>query len=525
MASRVLPPRLSEKRFDAALAAFGGVVGKQWVLSSAEDLAPYHDLYPLGDDGAHAPAAAVAPQTVEEVQALVRLANQHRTPLWPISRGKNLGYGGAAPRMRGTVVLDLSRMKRIIEVNPKLGYCIVEPGVGFFDLYKYLQDNKIPLWMAVPGNAWGSVLGNALDRGNSTAPYGDHASKICGMEVVLPSGELVRTGMGGMTNNPTWPLFKYGFGPSWDQMFTQSNFGVVTKLGLWLMPEPAATMSMSMELDKEDDLAWAVDVLFRLKSQGVLQQNVSVSSGFLRTAAMSGQRDRWYKGPGAMPDEVIAGILKEFGIGWWSINLRLYGYEEVNAANAKIVREAFATHTSKAFKIGSWQRGQPIERSGAGIPSVLPMQIADWRGGRGAHLTFSPVLPPDGALALAQFRQVFARFREHGFDYYGGYVLGERHMIATSGVVWDRSDAAMVAGARKLFAALLGDAIAKGYSEYRTHLGFMDEVAQSFDFNDHALMRLNETLKNALDPNGVIAPGKQGVWPKGYKDFARGGAA
>ena len=121
---------------------------------------------------------------------------------------------------------------------------------------------------------------------------------------------------------------------------------------------------------------------------------------------------------------------------------------------------------------------------------------------------------------------MFARFREHGFDYYGGYTLGERHMIATSGGVWDRSDAPMVAGARRLFAALLGDAIAKGYSEYRTHLGFMDEVAQSFDFNDHALMRLNETLKNALDPNGVIAPGKQGVWPRGYKQYsAKGGPA
>ncbi|MEO6341306.1 MAG: FAD-dependent oxidoreductase, partial [Caulobacteraceae bacterium] len=137
MAARVLPPRLSEKRFDVALTAFRGVVGKEWVLSTAEDLAAYYDLYPLGDGDVHAPSAAVAPQTVEEVQAIIRLANQHKTPLWPISRGKNLGYGGAAPRMRGTVVLDLSRMKRIIEVNPKLGYCIVEPGVGFFDLYQY----------------------------------------------------------------------------------------------------------------------------------------------------------------------------------------------------------------------------------------------------------------------------------------------------------------------------------------------------------------------------------------------------
>ena len=52
-----------------------------------------------------------------------------------------------------------------------------------------------------------------------------------------------------------------------------------------------------------------------------------------------------------------------------------------------------------------------------------------------------------------------------------------------------------------------------GYGEYRAHLDFMDLVAQQYDFNNHALLRLNEKLKNALDPNGILSPGKQGIWP------------
>ena len=69
-------------------------------------------------------------------------------------------------------------------------------------------------------------------------PYGDHFMMQCGMEVVLPNGDVMRTGMGAMSGSTTWQLFKYGYGPYVDGMFSQSNFGVVTKMGIWLMPEP-----------------------------------------------------------------------------------------------------------------------------------------------------------------------------------------------------------------------------------------------------------------------------------------------
>ena len=70
---------------------------------------------------------------------------------------------------------------------------------------------------------------------------------------------------------------------------------------------------------------------------------------------------------------------------------------------------------------------------------------------------------------------------------------------------------------RAVLKALIADTAAAGYGEYRAHIDFMDDVADSFDFNDHAQRRLNETLKDALDPNGILAPGKQGVWPKAYR--------
>ena len=153
-----LPPRISPAQYDAALSAYAKVVGKDWVMASDQDRDAYSDIYAPGSEEEWPASAAVAPASAEEVQAIVRLANEHKTPLWPVSRGKNLGYGASAPRMPGSIVLDLGRMTKIHELNTDLSYCVIEPGVGFFDLYEHIEREKAPLWMSVPGNAWGSVL-------------------------------------------------------------------------------------------------------------------------------------------------------------------------------------------------------------------------------------------------------------------------------------------------------------------------------------------------------------------------------
>ncbi|CAG1011873.1 partial 4-cresol dehydrogenase [hydroxylating] flavoprotein subunit, partial [Anaerolineales bacterium] len=145
-----LPKGVSEKAFDSAISEFRNVLGDTAVLTSATQLAPYTKTMMPVSDAEHTPSAALLATTVEQIQKIVAVCNQYKVPLWTISTGKNLGYGSAAPAQRGQVVLDLKRMNRILEVDKDLAYALVEPGVTYQQLYDYIKEHKLGLWLSMP---------------------------------------------------------------------------------------------------------------------------------------------------------------------------------------------------------------------------------------------------------------------------------------------------------------------------------------------------------------------------------------
>ena len=522
-----VPVGMSSKDFAEAVKEFSDAVGKEWVFTSDEDVNLYRDSYSpfWHEDEEPIPSAAVAPDGGQQVQKVVKIANQYKIPLWTISTGKNLGYGGSAPLLTGSVVLDLKRMDRVLEVNDKNHYALVEPGVSYFDLYRYIQDKGLKVWIDPPDPGWGSLVGNALERGGGYTPMRDHFDAHCGMEVVLADGEVVRTGMGALPGAKTWQQYKYGFGPYVDGIFSQSNLGVVTKMGFWLYPEPEAYLAGTVIVAKRDDLSAMVEALAYLLNSGIVQATTSITSplDFRRgDAQLAALRAR-----GADAAQELDDYAARNNIGHWSVTLPFYGPAKVVQAQWEFAKERFSSISgvkfvdgaSYRFPLSADQIAKIADPVPLGVPSLATFSIGGPRSQ--GHMWFSPIIPMTGE-AVLEAQEVFDKVYHE---------LGSPTGPPPGFPIWSFFARAFVIiyffpiehdveknrRNREIFRRLVKESAERGWGEYRTHTAFMGDIAEAYSWNDHALMRLHERMKDALDPNGILAAGKNGVWPKGMR--------
>ena len=539
-----LPEGVTQANFDRALREFEKAVGSQWVFTSDADVALYRDAYSpfQGEPEERVASAAVAPYTVDEVQAVVRAANAYRIPLYTISTGKNLGYGGSAPNLSGSVVLDLKRMNRILEVNEKNASALVEPGVSYFDFYRYIQEHKLNVWMDCPDPGWGSLIGNALDHGGgyTRTEFRNHFDAHCGMEVVLANGELLRTGMGAVPNAKTWQQYKFGAGPWIDGLFSQSNFGVVTKMGFWLMPQPDAYLTGTVSVPKHQDLIPLVDILNFLENSGVVNGMPQLGSPLLGGFfAPIGTELRDLLSRNASTDELEA-YAKRKGVGYWSCTVKFYGPAKSIQANWEYCQQKFAAIPGATFENGETfkfplsaaeiediTRGQAGGARSAtlpefGVPSLTMFSIGARSetnpNPQAGHMWFSPIIPRSGE-AIFEANRVFAEASKQldvplnavGFSLPTTY--WNRAFIFLFGLPVTK-DAATNKKNRAKFEQIVKICAEHGWAEYRTPPAFQEAVMDTYSFNNHALRRFHETLKDAVDPNGILSAGRYGIWPK-----------
>ena len=489
------------------------------------------------------PCCVLYPESVGDVQAITRIAQEHAQVIYPISGGRNWGYGDACAAVEGAAIVDLGRMNRILEIDRELGYAVIEPGVTQQQLYDAVRAEAPEYWVDVTGaGPDATIVGNAVERGFGHTPYGDHVRSTCGMSVVLPDGRLLETGFGHYPEARTAHVYPYGVGPILDGLFMQSNLGIVVRIGVWLYPAPEAFSFFLIRIPREDQLADCVERLRPLRMHGILNSAVHLGNDLRVFTSMD--RYPWARAGGVtpLPDSLRRELRAETRLGAWNITGSFSGTPAQVREARRRLRRAFRGAGKIIFvsdrKLALGQRVAGwLNRFGLGltlkkhldalgpnygllkgIPTDMPLQSLGWRLRDAATapiqdpletaaglIWLAPVLPLRGEDARRVVDTVAPIFQEHGFDLpVTMTLLNERSMVAVMNVSFDRSDPEECARARACYHAAGAAVIAQGYIPYRSNPMGMAKLVRP----DDTFWAVASQIKSALDPNHILARGR-----------------
>jgi len=379
-----------------------------------------------------------------------------------------------------------------------------------------------------------------MERGFGHTPMGDHCGNACGLEVVLATGEVVETGFARFEGSRTGPLGRWGLGPSLDGLFSQSNFGIVTRMSVWLMPAPEAFAAFFFTCTGEDDLAPVIDALRPLRMDGTLRSVMHIGNDY-KVVAASG-RYPWDEVGGRSPLDLntMSRLRKTLGVGRWSGSGGLYGTAvQVKDAKRRLRRALEGKVTRLQFvddralrilrrfprTIGTLMRMDvqktlavldPVYNLLKGVPTSAPLASAYWRKRNGPPadpdpdrdgcglLWCSPVMPNTGVAAREVTDLATRVLLEWGFEpQLSISIASERLLVCVITISYDREIDGEDDRAAGCFRRLLQEMLARGYPPYRLPVSAMDEVG-----GDSAFARTAAAIKATLDPLGILAQGR-----------------
>jgi 4-cresol dehydrogenase (hydroxylating) flavoprotein subunit len=515
-----MPPRPTP----AALDGFARAVGRRHLVAGSRPLgAAVRTTYATQQRL----AAIVRPGTVAQVQAVMRVAHEHGVALHPVSVGRNWGYGARVPIADGAVLLDLSRLDRIVAYDDELGAVTIEAGVTQAALAEYLQAAGDRFRIDANGSSpQSSLVGNLLARGFGATAYGDHVSAACGLEVVLADGSVVHTGYGAFPGSRVAGLDRWAPGPMIDGLFSQSNYGVVTKLTLWLMPAPERVETVMFEMDGLDAVAACCDAVRRFRLDGTIRGTFWIGNHWrVVTALQQCPPERSDVPLSAAEGDALA---RQLGIARWTGFVPLYGSAARVAVDRRAVRaglrrkarrvtcfddriladaagvsplgrfvsslyQAYSGRVVTGLPRAYWRKNTPIpddpdpDRDGVGFifcTAAVPL--------RGA----------DVAEASAAAEDVI---ESHGFEP-AINCIGTRDRVVQllASIAYDREAPGADERAMTCYSELAAELTGLGFTPFRLGVHSMAEMDKA-ESNYTSVLR---AIKAALDPDGIVAPGQ-----------------
>lgn len=478
--------------------------------------------------------------------AVVAIAHRHRVPLYPISTGRNWGYGSALPARNGCVIVDLSALQRIVHFDPDLGAVTVEPGVTQGMLADFLREGGHDFLVPVTGaGPTCSLLANALERGYGITPFTDHFGAVTDLEAVLPDGSLYRTALREAGGDEVARLFKWGIGPYSTGLFTQSGFGIVTRITLLLARRPEVVKACLFSLKDDALLEPAVERVRAIVSSlrgtvgGINLMNRH------RVLAMSAPfpADR-LDGHGMMPADVIEAMGRQYQIMPWTGFGSLYGTRRMVAAAQREMRARLKGVASRVLFLTPGQAAGLARLAGrlpgaamrrlsgtastlaqslqlvAGLPNETALPLAYWRNPQGAPppgvlrhpsrdgcglIWYAPLVPMKPATVRRYVDLVREVAPRHGMEPLITLTsVGETLFDSTVPLLFDRRDPTRSRAAWSCHDELLRAGVASGFMPYRVGINSMETLLQM----SPEVGRFHARLKSVLDPHGILAPGR-----------------
>lgn len=458
------------------------------------------------------PCCVVYPIDESEIIALLKFAKSQSLKLFTISRGRNFGYGEAQGTDTGQVIVDLSQMNRIVEVNESLAYATIQPGVSQQHLFEHLQQSKSRLQLDITGAGLdASIVGNILERGFGHTDYGDRFARVIRMTAILADGSVVKTGFGSFDNANAKNTYKYGIGPMLDGLLSQSNFAIITEMTFELMPKPEKTCMFIVSAKKPEAFAPLVDAIRELKLAGVVNSAVH----FANKSRAIGQKENKLAG-------------------YWNMSGSISGPVGMVSAKKSIVRAALKKADPGAtiwfvdqtlMRLASWGHRlfsfslyTPLKDAWdlqMGVPTDNPLKVllnddslesatintASYDTG---FIWINAVCSADGRSAKTLLQLTSSLFKEHGYEFPVTFTaINPRSLIMITNINYPRNEES-IAKAHAFSKRCHEVLIENGFLPYRSGSGAFDETPEY----PYGVSNLLRGIKRMVDPEDILAPGK-----------------
>jgi 4-cresol dehydrogenase (hydroxylating) len=457
--------------------------------------------------------AILRPGNVQEIQKVVEIANQYGVPLHTVSTGKNWGLGSRIP-VQDSVLVELKRMNKIIEVNEKFRYAVVEPGVTQGQLAAYLQDEGSALIPNIGGAGLSaSVVANVLERGSGV--FGCKVDACLALEVVLANGKVIRTGLWNYFQEADSFIhcFPVGLGPDVRGLFIQSNFGIVTQAVLRL--HPRGHHSMVAIGVRADMLSELVDAAHELRKTNLLMKGIDIANALTETD--------YYPNPDnerINDHKVLGGELA------WTLLGCLPGPGKVTTAAQEEIKAYFQSKHQFSLYFFSTD-DQPLEQQPAwvqewtkrytGVVDNSHLDVFLRKGSNNYDLDNNPdakgflvlnfVVPCDGQIAAHFIKVVEEVSNELGISQYikSFSDLGEGALKGHLSLLFNRDDKQSVALSHRWKDTLFQRLRGIGIYPQRLDVDSMQTFTQP---TQGSYWETLQQMKTTLDPNGILSPGR-----------------